>query len=41
MAEELCRSVNTIKTHKSRLFEKLHVNSMAEALAFTANYDLY
>ena len=41
IADELCRSVNTIKTHKSRLFEKLHVNSMAEALAFTANYDLY
>ena len=40
IADDLCRSVNTIKTHKSRLYEKLHVNSMSEALAITKNYNL-
>lgn len=40
IAEELCRSVNTIKTHKKRLFKKLHVQSIAEALTFVSNYNL-
>jgi DNA-binding CsgD family transcriptional regulator len=41
IADDLCRSVNTIKTHKSRLFDKLHVSSMSEAMTFVQNYDLY
>jgi len=41
IAEDLYRSVNTIKTHKSRLFDKLHVYNMTEALNFVSNYDLY
>lgn len=41
IAEDLYKSVNTIKTHRSRLFNKLHVNSMREALVFVSNYDLY
>lgn len=40
IATELCRSVNTIKTHKRQLFNKLHVTSMREALTFVANYGL-
>lgn len=41
IADDLCRSVNTIKTHKRRLFEKLHVTSMNEAISFVSNYDLF
>lgn len=41
IADDLRRSVNTIKTHKRRLFDKLHVSSMNEAIGFTYNYDLY
>lgn len=41
IADDLCRSVNTIKTHKHRLFEKLHVTSMNEAISFVSNYDLF
>lgn len=41
IAKELYKSVNTIKTHRTRLFNKLHVNSMREALIFVSNYDLY
>lgn len=41
IAEELNKSINTIKTHRSRLLNKLHVNSMPEAFVFVSNYDLY
>lgn len=41
IAAELNSSVNTIKTHKSRLFRKLHVNSSNEAITFVQNYKLY
>ncbi len=41
IAQELYKSVNTIKTHRSRLFNKLQVNSMREALIFVSNYNLY
>lgn len=41
IADDLYRSVNTIKTHKSRLFDKLHVISMIEAITFIQNYNLY
>lgn len=41
IADNLCRSVNTIKTHKSRLFAKLRVSSTSEAITFVQNYNLY
>lgn len=41
IADELCLSINTIKTHKFRLFGKLHVCSMNEALRVAVNYGLY
>ncbi len=41
IADDLCKSINTIKTHKERLFAKLDVSSMNEALAFVSNYNLF
>jgi DNA-binding CsgD family transcriptional regulator len=41
IANDLCKSINTIKTHKERLFVKLGVSSMNEALAFVSNYNLF
>lgn len=41
IAADLFKSVNTIKTHKRRLFNKLKVRSIEEALAIVSNYDLY
>lgn len=41
IAEDLYRSAETIKTHRKRLFKKLHVNSMSEAIVFVSNYDLW
>ena len=41
IAKELYRSPNTIKTHKKRLFDKLNVSKMAEALMLENNYNLY
>ncbi len=40
-AEDLCCSVNTIKTYKRRIFKKLHVKSITEAIRFVDNYRLY
>lgn len=40
IAEELCKSVNTIKTQKQKLFKKLHVNNINEAITFVNNYGL-
>lgn len=41
IAKELFRSPNTIKTHKRRLFEKLKVSNIAEAVMLVDNYNLY
>ena len=41
IANDLCKSINTIKTHKERLFDKLGVSSMNEALAFAQSYNLF
>lgn len=41
IADDLCKSINTIKTHKERLFAKLGVSSMNEALAFVSKYNLF
>lgn len=40
IATQLCRSVDTIKTYKKRLFTKLEVRSIAEALSYATNYKL-
>lgn len=40
IAESLCISVNTVKTHRNRIFKKLHVNNISEALAVLSNYNL-
>ena len=40
IANDLCRSVETIKTYKKRLFKKFGVTSMAEAIAYASNYGL-
>ena len=41
IAHDLCRSANTIKTHKARIFNKLHVSSINEAMTFIYNYRLF
>lgn len=41
IAHDLCRSANTIKTHKARIFNKLHVSSISEAMTFVSNYRLF
>lgn len=40
IAESLFVSVNTIKTHRMKIFKKLKVDSITEALALVANYQL-
>lgn len=40
IAKELYRSPNTIKTHRKRLFEKLKVSTIAEAVMLVGNYNL-
>ncbi len=40
IAKELYRSPNTIKTHRKRLFEKLKVSTIAEAVMLVDNYNL-
>lgn len=37
IAEKMGRSVNTVKTHKERLFEKLQINSLSEAYLYVVN----
>lgn len=36
----LCKSVDTIKTYKKRLFAKLEVKNITEALSYATNYKL-
>ena len=40
IAADLFISVNTVKSHKLRIFKKLNVNSIAEALVIIGNYHL-
>lgn len=40
IAEDLNLSVPTIKTHRTRIFKKLKVKSMGEALTVISNYNL-
>ena len=41
IAEKLCLSPDTIKVNKKKLFEKLEVDNIVEALFFTTNYRLF
>ena len=40
IAESLFISVNTVKTHRTRIFNKLGVKNISEAIAETGNYHL-
>lgn len=40
IAQSLYISKNTVKTHRMRIFKKLHVNTITEALAVIGNYQL-
>lgn len=40
IADDMCRSVNTIKTYKTRLFKKLKVTSMTQAIIVASNHNL-
>ena len=40
IATDLGISVNTIKTHRMRIFKKLNVTSINEALTIISNYQL-
>lgn len=40
IAQNLYISINTVKTHRMRIFKKLHVDSITEALAVIGNYQL-
>lgn len=40
IAKSLYISINTVKTHRMRIFKKLHVDTITEALAVIGNYQL-
>lgn len=40
IAQSLFISVSTVKTHRMRIFKKLHVETITEALAVVSNYQL-
>lgn len=40
IANSLCLSVNTVKTHRMHIFKKLNVTTITEALAVVGNYQL-
>lgn len=40
IAKDLCRSENTVKTHKERLFDKLQISSLSEAYLYVTNHML-
>lgn len=40
IARRLCKSENTVKTCKRKLFQKLGVNSISAAISYAANYQL-
>jgi DNA-binding CsgD family transcriptional regulator len=41
IADRLCLSIDTIKFYKRKLFEKLEVKSITEAIAFAQNHKLF
>lgn len=41
IAQVLFRSTNTIKSRRVKLFKKLHVSSITEAISFVSNYNLF
>lgn len=40
IAKDMCLSVHTVKTHKSRIFRKLKASTIAEAIIMKDNYQL-
>ena len=40
IADHLCVAIDTVKFHKRRLFEKLNIKNIAEAISFATNYKL-
>lgn len=40
IADRLCKSVDAVKAYKKKLFERLEVSSITEAVTFAANYRL-
>lgn len=40
IAKNLFISVNTVKTHRTHIFQKLHVDTINEALTVVENYHL-
>lgn len=40
MADKLCMALDTIKSHKRKLFEKLNVQNITKAISFATNYKL-
>lgn len=40
IADKLCLAIDTIKFHKRKLFEKLDVKNISEAISFATNYKL-
>ena len=40
IAQSLCISINTVKTHRMHIFRKLGVNNVSEALVVIGNYQL-
>lgn len=40
IAKSLYITVNTVKTHRNKIFKKLHVDSMSEAMSVVGNYNL-
>lgn len=38
IAQNLCLSINTVKTHRAHIFKKLGVNNISEALTVIGNY---
>lgn len=40
IADYLCVAIDTVKFYKRKLFQKLNVKNIAEAISFATNYKL-
>jgi len=40
ISDKLCIAIDTVKFYKRRLFERLNVKNITEALSFATNYKL-
>jgi DNA-binding NarL/FixJ family response regulator len=41
IADELCISYDTVRAHMKKIYEKLHVSSMTEAVAKAINKNIF